>query len=185
MDLGAKLLELFLMGDAEVLLLVNDDEAEVLELHALAEKGMGADDDIDGPSAMPFLTRFSSALPTMREAWPTWTGKPRNRSANGLGVLAREERGRHDDGHLLAGHHRGEGRAQRHLGLAEADVAAHQPVHRTARRKIGQHRFDRRLLVLGLLERKARGEFVGRARRRDETCGASRNWRAAATLTSS
>ena len=34
--LGAELLELFLMGDAEVLFLVNDEQAEVLELDGLA-----------------------------------------------------------------------------------------------------------------------------------------------------
>ena len=47
MDLGAQLLEPLLVGDAEMLLLVDDEEAEVLELDALAEQRMGADDDVD------------------------------------------------------------------------------------------------------------------------------------------
>ena len=45
--LGAQLLELLLVGDAEMLLLVDDDEAEILELDGLAEQRMGADDDVD------------------------------------------------------------------------------------------------------------------------------------------
>ena len=45
--LGAQLLELLLVGDAEMLLLVDDDEAEVLELDRLAEERVGADDDVD------------------------------------------------------------------------------------------------------------------------------------------
>jgi hypothetical protein len=51
-------------------------------------------------------------------------------------------------------------RAQRHLGLAEADVAADQPVHRTARGELAQHGVDGGLLVVGLLVREARAEFV-------------------------
>ena len=47
MHLGAQLLELFLVRDAEMLLLVDDDQAEVLELDRLAEQRMGADDDVD------------------------------------------------------------------------------------------------------------------------------------------
>ena len=45
--LGAQLLELLLVGDAEVLLLVDDHQAEVLELDRLAEQRMGADHDVD------------------------------------------------------------------------------------------------------------------------------------------
>ncbi len=56
-----------------------------------------------------------------------------------------------------------EGRAQRHLGLAEADVAADQPVHRPAGGKVVERRVDRGLLVFGFLVREARGEFVIRA----------------------
>ncbi len=53
-----------------------------------------------------------------------------------------------------------EGGAERDLGLAEADVAADQPVHRPAGAEIFQHRVDRGVLVLGLLIGEARGEFV-------------------------
>ena len=46
--LGAQLLELLLVRDAEMLLLVDDDEAEIPEFDGLAEQRMGADDDVDG-----------------------------------------------------------------------------------------------------------------------------------------
>jgi hypothetical protein len=54
-------------------------------------------------------------------------------------------------GDLHSGHRRDEGGAQRHLGLAEPDVAAHQSVHRLARAEIADHLGDRPVLVVRLL----------------------------------
>ncbi len=54
----------------------------------------------------------------------------------------------------------GEGGAQRDLGLAEADIAADQPVHRPAGGEVVEHRLDGGLLVLGLLEGEAGAELV-------------------------
>ena len=75
-------------------------------------------------------------------------------------MLARQQRGRHDDRDLLAVHRGDKGGAQRHFGLAEADIAADQPVHRPARGQIGERVGDRGVLVLGLVIGEARGEFV-------------------------
>ena len=75
-------------------------------------------------------------------------------------VLAHQQGRGRQERHLLARHGRHEGRAQRHLGLAEADIAADQPVHRPAGSEIGQHRLDGAQLILGLLEREAGGELV-------------------------
>ena len=47
MHLGAQLLELLLVRDAEMLLLVDDQQAEILELDRLAEQRVGADHDVD------------------------------------------------------------------------------------------------------------------------------------------
>ena len=55
MHLGAQLLELFLVGDAEMLLLVDDQQAEVAEFDGLAEQRMGADDDVDAAVGDAFL----------------------------------------------------------------------------------------------------------------------------------
>ena len=163
----AQLLQALLVRDAEVLLLVDDDEAEAGELHLLAEQRMRADHDIDGaglearpwPRPAPWCRRAARLARSC-------TGRPWNRVGERLEVLAREQRRRHHDRDLQAGHRRDERRTQRHLGLAEADVAAHQPVHRLAAGEIFQHRVDAGLLVLRLLVGEARHELVPGAFRR-------------------
>ena len=74
-------------------------------------------------------------------------------------MLARQQRRRHDDRHLLAVHRGDEGGAQRHLRLAEADIAAHQAVHRPAAAR-SSSTASIAPLVLGLVVGKAGGEFV-------------------------
>ncbi len=81
-------------------------------------------------------------------------------------MLARQQRRGNDDGDLQPVHGGDEGGAQRHFGFAEADVAADEPIHRTARRQVAEHRFDAGVLVLGLLVREARDELVVGAFRR-------------------
>ena len=54
----------------------------------------------------------------------------------------------------------GEGGAQRHFRLAEADVAADEPVHRPARGHVVEHRVDGLFLVLGLVVGEAGAELV-------------------------
>ena len=161
--LGAQLFQLLLVGDAEMLLLVDDDEAEVLELDRLAEKRVGADDDVDLAvgDALLHPGEFGCGneprgLADMHRIAAQPVGK-------GLHVLAREQRGRHHDRDLLAVHRGDEGGAQRHFGLAEADVAANEPVHRPAGGEIGEHGGDGGLLVVGLLVGKAGAELVIKA----------------------
>jgi hypothetical protein len=78
----------------------------------------------------------------------------------GLEMLLGEQRGRAEDHHLLLVGDGDERGAQRDLGLAEADVAAHQAVHRLAGGHVGDHRFDRGGLVGRLLEAEAVGESL-------------------------
>ena len=73
--------------------------------------------------------------------------------AERLAVLAREQRGRHEHDDLLAVLHRLERGAHRDLGLAVADVAAHEAVHRDRPLHVGLHVVDRLQLVGRLLER--------------------------------
>jgi hypothetical protein len=47
MDVGLELLQPLLLHDAEMLLLVDDHQAEMRETHILGEQRMGADDDLD------------------------------------------------------------------------------------------------------------------------------------------
>ena len=79
-------------------------------------------------------------------------------------MLARQQRRRHDHGHLLAADRRDEGRAQRHFRLAEADIAADQPVHRTAGAEVLDGRVDGGELIVGLLVRESGAELVIGAR---------------------
>ena len=62
----------------------------------------------------------------------------------------RQHRGRHEDGDLLPVLHRLEGGAQRDLGLAVADVAADEPIHRPPAKHVGLDLGDGPLLVAGL-----------------------------------
>ena len=157
-DLGAQRLQPLLLAHAEAVLLVDDHQAEALELHVLGEQLVRADDDVDragvhaGDRVGHFLGRAEARQlgdlhRPLREA-----------VAEGLEVLLGQQRRRAQHGHLLAVGHRDERGAQRDFGLAEADVAAHQPVHRLAGGHVLEHRVDRGLLVGRLLEAEAVGE---------------------------
>ena len=61
------------------------------------------------------------------------TGKSREPIAQRLQVLKRQHRRRREDRDLLAVHHRLERRAHRDFGLAVADIAAEQAIHRRRR----------------------------------------------------
>ena len=157
-DLGAQLLQRLLLAHAEAMLLVDDHQAEALELDVARQQLVRADDDVDlagfeladglrGLLRAPEAGQFRDLHRPVGEA-----------VAEGLEMLLGEQRGRAEDHHLLAVGDRDERGAQRDLGLAEADVAAHQAVHRLAGRHVGDHRLDRRRLVGGLLEAEAVGE---------------------------
>ena len=160
MDLGPQLLQPLLVGDAKVLLFVDDDEPEILEFDRLAEQRVGADHDIDGA--------FRQALLDLRQ----FLGRDQPRglrdidreTAESLGkipaVLPRQQRGRHHHGDLFAFERDRERRPQRHLGLAEADIAADQAIHRPADLEVLQRGIDGAELVFGFLIGEARAEFV-------------------------
>ena len=85
-----------------------------------------------------------------------------------LEVLACEQRGRHDDRDLHPVQSRDERSAESDLRFAEADVAAHEAIHRAAGGEIGEHRFDALRLIFGFFVGEAGDEFVpGAGRRRD------------------
>ena len=88
------------------------------------------------PAARPASTALAWASPRKRDSSSTRTGQSAKRSAKRLVVLLREQRRRHQHRDLLAALHGDERGAQRHLGLAEADVAAHDPVHGLRRAQV-------------------------------------------------
>ena len=145
MHFGAQLLQPLLVADAEMLLLVDDDEAEILERDRLAEHRVRADDDVDvavGEAALgAHACRPHAPCATSARCL---IGRPAKRVRKRLEMLAREQGRRHDDGDLLAVDRGAEGGAQRDFRLAEADVAADEAIHRPAGGEIVEHGVDRR-----------------------------------------
>ena len=160
MHLGAQLLQALLMADAEMLLLVDDDETEILKIHALAENSVRPDQNIDAALAKFFLgvARLGGADHARQP--PDSDGQALEALREILVVLARQQRRRRDDGHLPAVDGRAKGGAQRDLGFAKADIAAHQTIHRAPGSEIVEHGVDRARLILGLVIGKARAKFV-------------------------
>ncbi len=75
-------LSALLVVDAEALLLVDDHQAQVLELDLLAEQPVGADHDVDLAGGQAVDDLRASASLWKRDSCARWTGKPANREAN-------------------------------------------------------------------------------------------------------
>ena len=127
--LAAELLEALLVGHAEALLLVDDEEPQVLKGHALLQQLVGADQKVHAPGAD--LPENPLCLPGGRKPGEDLDGhREVLEPAQGGGVvLLGQHGGGHQNGGLLAVqdalHHRPQG----HLRLAVAHVAAEEPVH--------------------------------------------------------
>ena len=128
-DLRAQLLEPLLVRDAEALLLVDHDQAEVLEAHVLRQHAVRADDDVDlavGERGDGLLLLGLAAKARQPRDAHRELGEP---LGEGHEVLLGQHGRRRQHRDLLAAQHRQQGRAQRDLGLAVADVAADQAIH--------------------------------------------------------
>ena len=110
------------------------------------------------PVAMPSSAALTSFAERNRDNSASLTGHSAKRSENTWKCCSASSVVGTSSATCLPSAMRDECGAQRDLGLAEADVAAHQPVHRLARRQILDHRLDRRLLVRRFLEGEAFGE---------------------------
>ena len=145
--LGAKLLQALLMGNAEALLLVDDQQAQIGEDDVFGEQAVRADDDVylaGGDVGQDLLLLFLGAE-AAKELDADGVGlEP---LGEGVEVLQGKDGGRHEDGHLALVKHGLEGGAQGHFGLAVADVAADETVHRAAALHIGLDLFDGAKLV--------------------------------------
>ncbi len=143
-----------------MLFFVDDHQSEIAEFDALGQQRMGADDDIDiaGRQTRLGFARLLRIDETRELA--KLHRKALEPFAKGTEMLAREKRGGDDDRDLLARHRHDEGGSQRHFRLAEADIAADEPIHRPPLGEILDCIRDRFFLVFGLLIGKARAEFV-------------------------
>ena len=156
----AELLQALLVGDAEMLLLVHHQQPQPLEIDGLAEQRVRAHDDVDVAFLEPGLDRRQLLPRDQPRGLRDAHGQPLEALREGGEVLSREQRRRHHHRHLEAVERSNEGRPQRHLGLAEAHIAAHQPVHRLAGGEIVEHRADAGGLVLRLAIGKTGHELV-------------------------
>ncbi len=126
---GAQLLDGLLVVDPEALLLVDDQQAQILELEIARQQPVGADDDVDRPVGQ--TVDHPAGLGRGEEAGQHLDPDRVAGEAvgEGLEVLGGQQGGGDQDGHLLAVLDGLEGGPDGHLGLAEADVAADQAVH--------------------------------------------------------
>ena len=146
-DLELQLAKELLLADAEALLLVDHQQPQVGGADVAGQQPVGADQDVH------------LALREARQRRPDRGGPAKARDhldldrelgqalPEGAEVLLRQDRGRHEHHHLLAVRNGLLGGAQRHLGLAVADVAADQAVHGALGLQVPLHRVDRLELV--------------------------------------
>ena len=151
-DLLAHLLQPLLVAHAEALLLVDDEQAQVLELDVFREQAMGPDEDIDlaGCDAIQDRRLLLGGAKAARHL--DADGKVGEAPLECLVVLQGEHGGRREHRHLLAILHRLEGGAHGHLGLAVTHVAADQTVHGLRRFHIALDVCDGSRLVVGFVE---------------------------------
>ena len=145
--LQPELAQQLLLLHAEALLLVHDQQAQVLRAHVARQQPVRADQDVDlalverGERLAHLLRASGSATPSRSERVVAQA------LLEGAEVLLGEHGRGHQEHHLLAVLGRLERRAQRHLGLAVAHVAADQPVHRARLLHVRAHGLDRLELV--------------------------------------
>ena len=155
--------------DAEAVLLVDDDEAEVGELHVLLEQGVGADHEA-GLAARSVEHRLGPGGLRHRAGEQDHAGGVGVAAEHAAGrevaehrgdraeVLLREDLGRGQQCCLAAGVDDPQHRPQRDQGLAGADLALEQPVHRVGARQVGLDLGRDLLLATGQGERQPRVE---------------------------
>ena len=159
-DLAAELLEPLLGRHPEPLLLVDDDQPEVPEPDVLAQQPVRADDDVDGAVGEARERRRLRRRRHEPRQQPDLDREGREPLAERRVVLGGEDRGRDEDRDLLAVLGRLERGAQRDLGLAVADVADDEPVHRPHELHVRLDLGGGAQLVDGLLVRE-RGLHLG------------------------
>ena len=127
--LTAHLLEPLLVGHAEALLLVDDQQPQILELHIFLQEFMGADQQVQTAGAGGLQNAFlflggGEPGEHLDLHWEIF--EP---AAGGGIVLLGQNGGRHQDRRLLAVQNTFHNGPERHLRLAIAHIAAEQAIH--------------------------------------------------------
>ncbi|OAV68855.1 hypothetical protein Barb6XT_00767 [Bacteroidales bacterium Barb6XT] len=146
--IGFELAQLFLYGDAKLLLFVYDEQPKVFELHVLAHDAMRAYQYINLSLAqllqcLLYLCRCAGAADVIYFA-----GEIFQAFREGLIMLEGKYRGWHEHSRLLVVSRCFEGSADGHFRFAEAHIAAYQPVHRAVALHVLFH-FGGRLCLVG------------------------------------
>ncbi len=139
---GPHLLQVFLVLDAEPLLLVDYHQAEILEVGRGRQQPVGSDDYVDTALGEPFQHSLLLGRGIEPRHRPHGHRECRIPLGERLQMLLDEQRGRDENGDLLAVLHRLECSPHRNLGLAVADIAADDPVHRDGFAHVGLHLLD-------------------------------------------
>ena len=140
---------------AEAMLLVHDRQAEAGERHVVLQQGVRADGEVDVAARQGLeLAQASRAAAT--------AGEPADTHATALepcrqrvGMLARQDLGGREHGHLVAGGDRDQRGVGRDGRLPGADVALQQATHRDGLREIGGDLGHDGVLARGEREREA------------------------------
>ena len=127
--IDTQLAEFLLHADAELLLLVDDEQPQVLEMHARSDEGVRAYEDLYLPCGQVLEQEVGLACgaPAAQVVHPA--GEVLQPLAESLVVLEGKHRGGHQYGHLLPVGRCLEGGAYRYFRLSEAYVAADETVH--------------------------------------------------------
>ena len=150
--LELELLEPFLVLHAEAVFLVHDDQAELLELHVLAEQAVRADHDIHGAGG-EFGERLFLLLPRLEAAHHRDAHREvREAVAEGAAMLLGEHRGGDKHRDLATALDGLECGAHGDLRLAIAHVADQEAVHGTRVLHVLLHTVGGGALVGGVLE---------------------------------
>lgn len=158
--IGPQRLDLLLLAHPESVLLVDDEQPQILEGEVGAEQLVGAYDDVHLAIGQ-LLEHGRLLLGGAEAAQHLHPHRPVGEAiAEVVVVLLGQQCGGHQHSHLLAAVHRHEGGAHRHLRLAKAHIAAHQPVHALGLAHVAEHRIDGVELILCLLEREAGGKLA-------------------------
>ena len=138
-DVGFQLAQLLFCRYSELLFLINDKQSEVVPNNRLAYQFVCSHENVylsgleilDDLTCLLGRTCTREIIDAHRQITQT--------VAEGLVMLESQHRGRHEHSHLLVVTGSLEGGTHGHLGLTEANVAAHQAVHRARTLHIGLH----------------------------------------------